>query len=336
MEIPREPQAPGQSRYAAVSSVLLHVLLLAAILLLPGRLPQRSEPPREPVMTIVPFEPIPEVFVPSAPGQPSGKQGGGGGGARPAAPPAGVAHDLRPPGPERQPSSPAGARAGEERPAAPSVAQESAPTQATSPAGTREPDDTQRGEETSRFDVGKALRDFRPVPARKGSESNTGTPRGGGGLGSIGGLNVPDLPPLPDSGFGFGNLQFESRDYDFSDYARQIYMAIWRAWHNRLYLTVDSFEKWGYENHTAYLEHRSRIRFRIEASGQVTLVSLERTSGCPPLDASAMDALREVVLPPLPSDFPRGQETVHATFLATGDLAAMRPTLRRLKALDFF
>jgi TonB family protein len=333
--IPDTPPAPHQSRNSAISSVLLHVLFLAAIVLLPGRLPTPPPPEPESVVTIVPFEPIPDVRVPPAPAEPSGKRGGGGG-ARPTPPPAGVAHDLRPPGPDLEPASPSGAREEVPRPEPAAPEQAAPPTQVDSPAGTREPDDTPRGEETSRFDVGKALRDFRPAPAPKPSGPSTGAPRGGGGLGSIGGLNVPDLPPLPDSGFGFGNLQFESRDYDFTDYARQIYMAIWRAWHNRLYLTVDSFEKWGYQNQAGYLDHRSRIRFRIEASGQVTNVALERAAGCPPLDLSAMDALREVVLPPLPPDFPRGQETVHATFVATGDIASMRPSLRRLKAMNFF
>jgi TonB family protein len=155
-------------------------------------------------------------------------------------------------------------------------------------------------------------------------------------LGSLRGLSIPDLPPLPDTGFGFGNLQFESRDFDWSDYARQIYVAIWRAWHHRLLLSVDAFEKWGYESRSFLIDHRSRVRFRIDANGQVADVALERPAGCPPLDESAVDALREVVLPPLPDDFPRASEIVHASFVAYGEIRAMRPTLRYLQSRGYF
>ena len=55
-----------------------------------------------------------------------------------------------------------------------------------------------------------------------------------------------------------------------------------------------------------------------------------------PLDASAADALREVVLPPLPADFPRGSETVHGRFIATGDIRTMRRTLEFLRRAGYF
>jgi len=183
------------------------------------------------------------------------------------------------------------------------------------------------------FDLERALRDFRgAIPRQRDSRSGEGS----GGEGAPGGLNIPDLPPLPGTGFGFGNMEFESRDYDWTDYARQIYMAIWRAWHNRLYATVDAFEKWGYQNRAALLDHQDRIRFVIERSGEVTGVLLETPSGCVPLDDSALDALREVILPPLPADFPRDREVVHARFIASGEIQGMRPTLRYLKAIGLF
>ena len=56
--------------------------------------------------------------------------------------------------------------------------------------------------------------------------------------------------------------------------------------------------------------------FTIQRNGEVTGIILEGPSGCYPLDDSALDALREVILPPLPKDFPRDQETVHARFIA--------------------
>jgi hypothetical protein len=133
-----------------------------------------------------------------------------------------------------------------------------------------------------------------------------------------------------------GNLVFESRDYDWSHYGRQIYMAIWRAWHNRLWLTTDDFEKWAHQTQSWLLNHQTQVRFVIERNGQVTGIVTESGSGCAPLDQSAIDALAEVILPPLPQDFPREGEVVHARFIAMGETRAMRPVLSRYKAMGLF
>lgn len=179
-------------------------------------------------------------------------------------------------------------------------------------------------------DLNGRLRDFRRA-LQEAEDSAAKGPQGGGS-----GPGGADVPSLPSTGFGFGNLEFESRDYDWSDYARAIYVAIWRAWHNRLYLTTGVFERWAAERHDFQLDHNSRIRFTIQKSGQVVGIALETPSGCYPLDDSALDALREVVLPPLPADFPRGEETIHARFIADGDIRAMRSNLDWLKANGFF
>jgi TonB family protein len=176
------------------------------------------------------------------------------------------------------------------------------------------------------FNVDEALRDFGRVLQQARPESED-SPRG---------LNIPDLPPLPPTGFGFGNLEFESRDFDWSDYARQIYMAIWRAWHNRLYATTDEFDRWAQKSQSWTLRHSNRITFTIQKNGQVTAIALETPSGCYPLDDSALDALREVIIPPLPRDFPRDQETVHARFIAEGNVRTMRSTLAYLKRMGYF
>lgn len=173
------------------------------------------------------------------------------------------------------------------------------------------------------------LRDFESSLAEKGL-APPGTPRGGGK--GFGGL---DLRDLPQTGFGVGNLEFETGSYDWADYGRQVYWIIWRAWHNRLYLTVDNFEKWAW-NGGFLLDHRSRIRFTIEANGDISDIALETPSGCAPLDRSAADALSEAVLPPLPPDFPKGRETVRARFIARGDIRYMRPTLQYLKGKGYF
>jgi TonB family protein len=155
-------------------------------------------------------------------------------------------------------------------------------------------------------------------------------PRGGGqGLGGV------DLRDIPQTGFGVGNLEFETGSFDWADYGRQVYWIIWRAWHNRLYLTVDNFEKWAWDG-GFLLDHQSRVRFTIESSGNISEVALETPSGCIPLDRSALDALNEAVLPPLPPDFPGQRETVRARFLARGDIRFMRPTLQYLKGKGYF
>jgi TonB family protein len=144
------------------------------------------------------------------------------------------------------------------------------------------------------------------------------------------------MPALPSTGFSAGNLQFESGDYDWDVYGHQIYLAIWQAWHRRLHGTTESFERFAHERSDWLLDNSARIRFTILRSGQVVDVAVEDESGCPPLDDSAVDALREVVLPPLPTDFPRGSETVHGRFIATGDIRGMRRTLEYLKRAGYF
>ena len=182
-----------------------------------------------------------------------------------------------------------------------------------------------------RLDVRQALQDFRnSAPTRPPPEpeaSTTGRDRT---------VFVPDFSEVPVSGFGVGGLQFESRDYDWNDYGRQIYMAIWRAWHNRLWMTTDDFEKWAHNNGNWYLKDQTQVRFVIERNGQVTGIVQEAGSSSPPLDASALDALAEVILPPLPSDFPRDREVVHAVFITDLHVRDMRPVLGRYKRMGLF
>jgi hypothetical protein len=179
--------------------------------------------------------------------------------------------------------------------------------------------------------MNKALRDFGEALAARPPASQPApaepTPQN---------VILPDLSSIPTSGFGMGNLVFESRDYDWNDYGRQVYMAIWRAWHNRLWMTTDEFEKWAHTQQNWRLGHSTQVRFVIEDNGQVTGILMEAGSGCQPLDASALEALAEVILPPLPPDFPRDREVVHARFVAEGPIRAMRPVLGRYKAMGMF
>jgi len=183
--------------------------------------------------------------------------------------------------------------------------------------------------------IRERMRDFlrsAPESQSQPSEASPTSPPG-----SRQGLDLPDLDRLPVSGFGMDrNLVFESTDYDWSDYSRQIYMAIWRAWHNRLWATAERFERWSYVGGQPFLEHQVVVRFTIEETGEVTAIQILLPSGCEPLDASAADALAEVVLPPLPEDFPRTREHVRARFVATGEIKSMRRYLDYLKGQGWF
>ena len=184
-----------------------------------------------------------------------------------------------------------------------------------------------------RLDVRSALnRTARSV--LEAQRSSAGRPADASG--SPEGLELPELDRLPESGFGYGNLVFESSDFDFSDYARQIYMAIWRAWHNRLYFSTDEFDRWAYSRQSWLLDHQLQIRFTIHQNGQVDGIVIEDDSGCLPLDQSAADALKEVILPPLPADFPRDRETVHGRFIGQGDIRALKKSLSWLKSRGEF
>jgi len=172
-------------------------------------------------------------------------------------------------------------------------------------------------------DLQGRLRDFQ----RALEIPQSGTKKGGGS--GSGGLNMPDVPTI---GMGIGNLEFESRDYDWSSDARSIYWAIWRKWHMKMLDSVGVFERWSTERQRFVIDAKARIVFTIEKTGRVSGVAVETESGCYPFDDAATDALNEVLLPPLPSDFPRDQETVHATFVGEDvHIQGMRSSLNWLR-----
>ena len=179
-------------------------------------------------------------------------------------------------------------------------------------------------------DILGRLREFKRALEAPRPSSPNGPSGGGKGTGGV------TMPALPPTGFGIGNLEFEGRDYDWESYGRQIHGIIWRAWHNRLLITSSVFERWAAENRNWMLDHRNGVRFTILKTGQVVDVAIETPSGCYPLDDSATDALREVVLPPLPSDFQRDTETVHARFVAEGEIRTMHAFLQQMKNAGFF
>ena len=168
------------------------------------------------------------------------------------------------------------------------------------------------------------------------------SPPAPGADGTASNVFIPQLDQLPATGFGMGMLSFQSTDFDWSDYARQIHQAIWRAWHNRLYVSVDEFEKWSAQRGNRGLNHQAGVRFVIESNGDVSQISIEFESGCLPFDKSAADALAEVILPPLPPDFPREREVVDARFIGQGTIMGrgsnpgMRTMLRYMRRAGYF
>lgn len=324
---------------AVILSVLLHGSLLALILLFPGAT-ERPTPvssgrviERDPPVPITFLAPLPPEPVPANPPpipQPPSREP-----ARPL--PEMPSPDERyedvplrmEPAPVRPTAPPDAPRA--DRSAA-SGLDDDRPAGGAS-GGTRAeptPGFPSGGVEARTRDLQSRLRDFGRAIGRAPEQPGEGPEGSGSGRGGV------SLPDFPSAGFGVGNLHFESRDYDWANYGRAIYVAIWRAWHNRLLITAGVFERWSTQNREPLLDHQSVVRFVIERSGEVTGVAVETPSGCHPLDDSAADALRSVILPPLPSDFPRVRENVRAMFLANGEIRFLRPSLELLKARGYF
>jgi hypothetical protein len=208
------------------------------------------------------------------------------------------------------------------------------PTPGVPPPGSqgqeRQPADDVASTAPAPKDILGRLREFKKAVEAPQPASPPGREGGGHGTGGV------TMPNLPSTGFGVGNLEFEGRDYDWENYGRQIHGIIWRAWHNRLLVTSSVFERWATENRSWLLDHRNGVRFTILRTGQIVDIAIETPSGCYPLDDSATDALKEVVLPPLPADFQRDTETVHARFIAEGEIRTMKAYLQQMKNAGFF
>jgi len=168
-----------------------------------------------------------------------------------------------------------------------------------------------------------------PVTRKDILGGGTGVTPGSGSGDSVGGrFNF-------DSGFS-PNLSFETKDFDWSDYANAIYMAIWRSWHNRLYMTLSNFERWSLERNSPSINGVAGISFVIERNGNISEINLLYSSSVEPLDVASMDALREAVLPPLPPNFPEDKERVTARFIADTDIKAMKHWLPIYKYYGYF
>jgi hypothetical protein len=99
---------------------------------------------------------------------------------------------------------------------------------------------------------------------------------------------------------------------------------------------VDDFEKWAQQNDSWFLDHVNGVRFTIEGNGEISSIVLESESGSIPFDLSAVEGLEEALLPPLPAEFPRDSETVHAQFIGHGPIGQMRRGLQEFKNRGWF
>ncbi len=137
----------------------------------------------------------------------------------------------------------------------------------------------------------------------------------------------PDRPPgqghAPDfdariEGGMFGNLRFDSKDYDWSDYSTKVYFAIYRAWLRELYGRVRRFERDQKLRGLPTLDGEVKIHFVLHRDGSVTDVRVVSPSVLPALDDASAAALVRAVLPPLPADFPRDREGLTFLFEISG------------------
>jgi TonB family protein len=101
-------------------------------------------------------------------------------------------------------------------------------------------------------------------------------------------------------GGNYGTLSFDTKGFDWGDYARQLYLIIKKNWYDRIPIA-------------AYYGQKGKvfIRFVIEKDGTISDLAVIRSSDTPPFDRAAENAIRASnPLPPLPSKFPKEREGV--------------------------
>lgn len=101
-------------------------------------------------------------------------------------------------------------------------------------------------------------------------------------------------------GNNYGTLSFDTKGFDWGDYARQLYLIIKKNWYDRIPIA-------------AYYGQKGKvfIRFVIEKDGSITDLAVIRSSEITPFDKAAENAIRASnPLPPLPSNFPKDAEGV--------------------------
>jgi TonB family protein len=101
-------------------------------------------------------------------------------------------------------------------------------------------------------------------------------------------------------GGNYGTLSFDTKGFDWGDYARQLYLIIKKNWYDRIPIA-------------AYYGQKGKvfIRFVIEKDGTISDLAVIRSSEISPFDRAAENAIRASnPLPPLPGNFPKDREGV--------------------------
>lgn len=150
-----------------------------------------------------------------------------------------------------------------------------------------------------------------PTPHQPRSGPTASSPRRGGGRFD---------PENFRLGGGFDDLQFESRDYNWSEYSTKAYFAVYRTWLGELWQATrrGAFSRDQSLGQLRNLDGRVLIRFVIDRQGNISEVEVLQPSSLPTLDQASAAALLRAILPPLPEDFPREKERATFRFLIGG------------------
>ena len=241
---------------------------------------------------------------------------------------------LRPPGPEgpiHAPPPPGGGSAATPQDAVPeppaTAAEEVDPTKRPAAPAVDAPLGLERGAggdvasarpadeqpSTPRAEAPSSQRRYEVPDRPRPGEGSGGTGRGRGTGPGAG----PDFNQKITGGL-FGDLHFDSGDYNWSEYTTKVYFAVYRAWLRELLGRARRFERDQNLLRLPDLDGVVAIHFFLTRPGPVESVEVVRPSPIPTLDEASAAALRRAVMPPLPSDFPRDREGVTFTFRISG------------------
>jgi TonB family protein len=350
--------APDRSPWAGLAvSVAVHGVFLLLLVIQATRFDDRPPPPQaEPDVALSFQEPRPQIDIPAPVLPPRATRPAPP--APPAAPPSqtqppapAVPPDapllgwnskqgreegkaLRPPGPEgpiHAPPPPGGGAAATPQDAIPeppaTAAPEVDPTKPPAAPAVEGPQGLERGADgdvasprpqdeqpsTPRAETPSAQHRYEVPDRPRPGEGTGGTGRGRGTGPGAG----PDFNQKITGGL-FGDLHFDSGDYNWSEYTTKVYFAVYRAWLRELLGRARRFERDQNLLRLPDLDGVVAIHFVLTRPGPVEAVEIVRPSPIPTLDEASAAALRRAVMPPLPSDFPRDREGVTFTFRISG------------------
>lgn len=107
-----------------------------------------------------------------------------------------------------------------------------------------------------------------------------------------------DNPGYLTPGMASGTMSFDTQGFPWGDYARRVHLIIQNHWEDRLPLAFRE----GVRGYTC-------IHFVIQKDGTISDIQVAQPSTVPPFTRAALDAIHaSSPLPPLPKDFPEGQE----------------------------